>query len=62
MHYPVRVAVVDAFDDLVDETFDLLCGESLLVLSEVLLEVILHVLEHQVQACVCVDDFSQPNR
>lgn len=46
MHYSVRVAVIDSFDDLVDEALDKVRREFLFDLSEIFLKVVLHVFKN----------------
>ena len=60
VHDSVRMAIINSLDDLINKAFDLLCWEGFLVLPEVLFEVILYILENEVEAGVCVNDFSQP--
>ena len=46
MHYSVRVAIVDSFDDLVDKALDKVGREFLFDLSKIFLKVILHVFKN----------------
>ena len=56
------MAVIYSSDDLVHETFDEVRRELLLDFPQVLLEVVLHVFEDEVQAVVGVDHFLQSRK
>jgi len=62
VHDSMSVAVINTFDDLVDETFNKVGGELLFNFSEVLFKIVLDVLKDEVQRVVCIDNFFKPEK
>lgn len=58
----MSMAVINSSNDLVDKALDEVWRELLLDFPQVLLEVVLHVFEDEVQAVVGVDHFFQSRK